>query len=263
MLPLWISDIVLLAALLAASELSFRVGRCSARRHDENVRSQVSTAQASTLGLLALLLGFTMSMAESRFSMRRQILVDEAAAIGTTYLRAELLPDPARTQSRALLRDYVEARRDYFRASSNDAPATSARAQAIHAALWSRMAAVARDHLDSDVLALYIESLNEMIDLEAIRDVAIVARMPWPIRLVLMVVAIVAVGVTGYATGLGGRRVPLSLWMLPTLVAFTATVIVDLDRTRAGIISTGDLPMIRLQRSLTTESVAPASARRP
>jgi hypothetical protein len=249
----WLSDLAVLLILLVTSEMFYRLGRANRSRSDENVRSQVSVAQASTLGLLALFLGFTMSMAESRFTVRRQIVVQEAAAVGTTYLRAELLPEPTRSESKALLRDYVSARRAYFSASTTEAPAATARAQAIHTALWSRMAAIAPDHLDSDVMALYVESLNQMIDLEAIRDVAILARMPWTIRLLLVIIAALAVGVTAYSTGLGGGRVLLSLWLLPVMIAFACLVIIDLDRSRAGFINTGDMPMMRLQQALSTE----------
>jgi hypothetical protein len=247
---IWFSDVALLIVLLVTSELLYRVGRASRRRGDENVKSQVSTAQASTLGLLALFLGFTMSMAESRFTARRQIVVKEAAAVGTTYLRADILPEPVRSQSKALLRDYVAARRDYFHASASEAPAATARAQALHVKLWSAMDSVVPEVVDSDVTALYVESLNEMIDLEAIREVAIVARLPWTIRFLLVIIAVIAVGVTAYATGLGGGRVPLSLLLLPLLIAFTVYVIIDLDRSRAGFINTGDMPMMRLQQTL-------------
>jgi hypothetical protein len=253
MSSLWISDLAVLVILLATSEMFYRRGRASQRKRDENLRSQVSAAQASTLGLLALFLGFTMAMAESRFSTRRQIVVQEAAAVGTTYLRADLLPEPIRTQSKDLLRDYVSARRAYFSANTTEAPAATERGQSIHAELWQRMASIAPQHLDSDVMALYVESLNQMIDLEGMRDVAIVARMPWTIRLLLVVIAAIAVGVTAYSTGLGGGRVSLSLWLLPVLIAFTCVVIIDLDRSRAGFISTGDLPMMRLQQTLSTE----------
>jgi len=250
-MPLWLSDLVVLIVLLVATEVMFRIGRRA--RREESVRSQVATVQAATLGLLALILGFTMAMAESRFSGRRQALLLEAAAVGTTYLRTDFLPEPARSQSRELLRSYVDARRDYFRASVDEAAATTARAQAIHGELWERAAAVAQDHPDWDVLSTYIASLNEMIDLEAARDLMIQGRLPSTIRFFLLLVAVFAVGVTGYATGLALVRSPLSLYILPSLIAVACAVVADLDRTRAGFISTGDRPMERLQQSLARE----------
>jgi hypothetical protein len=260
---LLIADVVTLLVLLTASELLFRYGRAARKSSDDAMRSQVATAQASTLGLLALLLGFTLSMAESRFNWRRQFILQEAAAVGTTYLRAEFLPEPTRSESKDLLQSYVDARRAYYGATVAQAPATTERAQQIHVELWSRIRVVAREHLDSDVIALYIESLNQVIDLEAMRDVAITARMPWTIRMLLLFVGLAAVGLSGYATGLHGKRVGVAIWLLPTLIALSFTIIADLDRSRAGLISTGDLPMTRLQQTLRKDLPLPASASRP
>lgn len=259
-MPLWLTDLVVVIVLLVTTEVMFRVGRRA--RHEETLQSQVATVQAATLGMLALILGFTMSMAESRFNGRRQALLLEAAAVGTTYLRADSLTEPERSQSRDLLRSYVDARRDYFRASVEQAPATTVRAQAIHGELWKRAAAVGQDHPDWDVVSTYIESLNEMIDLEAARDIMIQGRLPPTIRFLLLLVAVFAVGVTGYATGLALVRSPLSLYILPSLIAVACAVIADLDRTRTGFISTGDRPMERLEQSLAKERAEATSTRR-
>jgi hypothetical protein len=189
--------------------------------------------------------------------------LQEAAAVGTSYLRAEFLPEPTRTESKALLREYVGARRAYYEASVEEAPAATARAQEIQDALWSRTSVVAREHLDSDVIALYVESLNQMIDLEGMRDVAVIARMPWTIRVLLVFVGLVAVGLSGYASGLGDRRVSVAIWLFPVLIAFSFSIIADLDRSRAGLISTGDLPMMRLQARLRHDAEAATRTSQP
>ena len=217
--------------------------------------------QASTLGLLALVLGFTMSMAEARFNMRRQVLVAEANAIGTTYLRADFLPEAEHVRSRELIRAYVESRIAYFDASVEDAPATTARSQAILADLWKIAARVANTHPDWDLLVSYIQTLNETIDLEATRDMAVMARVPGLIRVLLVLVAFVAMGVTGYATGISRWRTAVSLYVLPVLIAVACGVITDLDRTRFGVVSSGDCPMDRLWQQLQKD-VGPASASR-
>src|SRR5512134_2220617 len=89
----------LAVALLVVTELMYRIGRARSARYDEQRRGQVSTVQAATLGMLALVLGFSMSMAEARFNKRREVLVIEANAIGTTWLRTDFLPEPARARS--------------------------------------------------------------------------------------------------------------------------------------------------------------------
>ena len=91
---------VLLALMLAATEVGFRLGRKLEARAPESIQPQIVTVEAALLGILALLLGFTMSMAVSRFETRKQLVLEEADAIGTSSLRAQLLPDPVGPRSR-------------------------------------------------------------------------------------------------------------------------------------------------------------------
>ncbi len=245
-----VTTFLLAAALVFASEVMYRFGRTRVGKYDDRRRAQVSAVQASTLGLLALVLGFTMSMAEARFNMRRQVLVAEANAIGTTYLRADFLPETERARSRELIRAYVASRVAYFSASSEDAPVATAHSQQLLADLWKIGAAVANEHPDWDLLVSYIETLNETIDLEATRDMAVMARVPALIRVLLVLVAFVAMGVTGYATGIGRWRTATSLYVMPVLIAVACGVITDLDRTRYGLVSSGDRPIERLQNQI-------------
>src|SRR5262249_4243631 len=99
-----------LLVFLVAIELGFRFGRGAPSHHTEPGRSNLSTLQAAVLTLLALLLGFSFAMAQGRYDARRQLVVQESNAIGTTFLRTALLAEPERTELRALLRHYVDAR---------------------------------------------------------------------------------------------------------------------------------------------------------
>lgn len=255
-MPLWFSDIAIVIALLVTSELMFRAGRSSRKREDENTKSQLNTAQASALGLLALMLGFTLSMAESRFNARRMINVEEANAVGTTYLRAAYLPEPFRAPARQLLRDYVKSRRDFYRATNKEAPAATARSEEIQRQLWDGVVKMAPSYLGSDVIALYIDALNQMIDSSAAREVYVAARVPWTITLLVILISLAAVGITGYACGLGGGRVPVTVGLLPALIGLALAVIADLDRSREGYIKTGDLPMRLLEQTMQDEQAA-------
>src|SRR6516162_6932392 len=109
-IPLWalVGSTVVLTFL--AVEAGFRVGRWRQRRAEHERETPVGAIAAAILGLLAFLLAFTFGMAASRFENRRKLVLDEANAIGTTYLRAALVPEPHRTQIRTLLRDYVDVR---------------------------------------------------------------------------------------------------------------------------------------------------------
>jgi ABC-type multidrug transport system fused ATPase/permease subunit len=252
-----IATLGLLLTLIFVTDLMFRVGRWNRRRHyDKDISSQLSTVQGATLGLLALIIGFTMSMAEARFDARRQINVREAAAVSTTYLRTSFLPEPEQSETRQLLVSYVAARRDFYRADPDERKQVAARTDALQRDIWQRVARVGVKHPDWDILSTYVTSVNEMFDLEAARTLANMVRLPSEILIVVIIIAIATVGITGFATGFGGGRTIISLYAVPALIAISCAVIVDLDRSWFGFISTGDLAMERVQHSIDLQQSA-------
>ena len=110
----------LFSLLLVASEIGFRRGRSVGSSLAEASKSQLSSFQGAMMGLLALLLGFNFALAESRFEARRQLVVEESNAIGTTYLRSQMLSEPLRTEAARLLREYVEVRLEFFQAGLDE-----------------------------------------------------------------------------------------------------------------------------------------------
>src|SRR5215469_16174147 len=108
-LPLWGLFIAILLVVLLSVECGYRLGRYRRNRHEQEKETPVGTMVGATLGLLAFILAFTFGLAAARFDTRRQVLLDEANAIGTSYLRAGILPERGE-QIRGLLRDYVGAR---------------------------------------------------------------------------------------------------------------------------------------------------------
>ncbi len=255
----WFQLIVLLfVSLLLVAEVSYRLGRrMPSAFADEARRSNFSTMTAATAGLFALLLGFTLAMADARFAARRDIKMDEAVAIDEAYRRTEILPDPQREASKTLLRDYVEARRDYYQ-STTDEP--TQRAHRLHGELWYHAMTATRAHPDWDSLVAYVDSLGDVIQLEAKRGLALDIRVPQTLRGLLVVVALFAVAVTAFGSAVSSRRSYLSSVFVPLLVGLSLMVVSDLDRSRAGLIATGDLPMERLQRKLAASWIDTASA---
>lgn len=112
---------IVLALLLIATEIGFRPGRSAAPKHESMSKSQHSTLQSATMGLLALLLAFTFSMSAARFEIRKQLIVEEANAIGTAVLRARLLPEANQGAVTNLFRSYLDVRLEVYRAGSSDA----------------------------------------------------------------------------------------------------------------------------------------------
>jgi hypothetical protein len=239
---------LIVAVLLVAFEIGFRVGRWWQDRTPEETEGPTGTLVGSLLALMAFLLAITMGMAADRFDTRRGLVLQEANAIGTTYLRAGYLPAPYGEESRELLREYVP-----LRISTSDRvklAANIARSEEIHAELWSRAEAVARDH-PSDVVAIYIESLNEVIDLHTSRVIAaIYARVPETIVFLLIVGSALTLGMVGYGAGLTRRRSPLTAVVLVVTLAAVLTLVVDLDRPREGFLQVSQQPLIDLQQQI-------------
>src|SRR5205807_3683427 len=109
--------IAILFVVLISVECGYRLGKYRRSRHEQEKQAPVGTMVGATLGLLAFILAFTFGLAATRFDTRRQVLLDEANAIGTTYLRAGMLPEQGE-QIRGLLRDYVDARLDAVRSGN-------------------------------------------------------------------------------------------------------------------------------------------------
>lgn len=243
--------LVALVALFAlASEIGFRAGRRHARRVRDR-EPQVGTIQGAMLGLLALLLGFSFAMAQSRYDARRALVVKEANAIGTAYLRAQLLPKPEAQEVADALRRYVEARLERLSERVNEASlrAVLAESERLHAYLWERAVSASRKD-PRPVVNLFITALNEVIDLHGARLAAFRNHVPDAVFLLLYFVAAVAMGITGYASGLEGQR---SFWPTLTttvLIAVVITTVMDLDRPRRGLITVSQQSMIDLRESM-------------
>src|SRR5215813_2646986 len=145
-LPLWALFIVILLVVLFSVEFGYRLGKYRRSRREEEKEAPLGTMVGATLGLLAFILAFTFGLAAARFDNRRQVLLDEANAIGTTYLRAGMLPERGE-QIRGLLRDYVSTRLGAVR-SGNIAEGIR-QSESIQQKLWAEAEAVGEKNPNS------------------------------------------------------------------------------------------------------------------
>jgi len=241
--------IVSLVAIFAATEIGRQFGLLAARKKRENI----STIEGAILGLLALLIAFTFSMALSLFEVRRDALLNEANAIATTALRARLLPAPHNAESLKLLREYIRIRLDLAQSvpSPPEMTAATARSNAIQEALWQQVKAVAATDNAMVPTGLFIQSLNEMIDDQEKRLSAVANRVPNIILIALYGIAIFAGAFSGYASGLEVQRARLPIYAMAVLVAAMILLIQDLDRPNAGFIRVSQQPMLDAAASLS------------
>jgi hypothetical protein len=248
-LPLWALFAVLLAGNLLFDECGFRLGRLRAGQSGREAADTVGTIVAAELGLLAFLLAFSFGIVVSRFDVRRQMVLDEANAVGTTFLRAGMLPDAHVASIRHLLRSYADLRI----AATTGAPIEDVlrRSEQIHEQLWHEAVVAAAQDTRSVPAGLFIESLNEMIDLHTARVMAALRnRMPLTVWIVLVAVGLLAFFSMGYQAGLTkGGRSPASLVLALTLGA-VVWLVADLDRPGEGFLRVSQEPMIALRRTM-------------
>lgn len=252
-----VAGVFVVFALLALVlyELGFRFGRWWQARTPEEKEGPTGMLVGSILALLAFLLAITMGMATDRYDTRRGLVLSEANSIGTTYLRAGYLPQPASDASRDLLREYVPLRIVPDQVGAVDVADQRARSGEIQAELWSIAEELARETPGSETLALYIESLNETIDVSSMRVTAgLYARVPAVVLLLLFVGAALTLGMVGYNAGLTGRRSPLTAIVLIVVLGAVITLVIDIDRPREGTLTVGQQPLIDLQQQIGPSS---------
>lgn len=247
-LPVWAVYLLTMLVFLAAMEAGYRISKGMQRKSLAKSDAGLGAISGATLALLAFLLAFVVSFAANIFNERRQLVIQQANAIGTTYLRAGYLDEPYPTETRALLREYV----DVLLAALDPAKLESAmnRSEQIHNELWNSAETIAREN-PVVTTGLYIASLNEMIDLYTERlNVALGIRVPPTVLLGMYIVALFTMFLVGMHSGYAENRNLIALVILVLILSVVFYLIVDLDRSRQGFLQVSQQALIDLQRQL-------------
>lgn len=227
------------SALLAG----WLVGRKLPRAKDENEPLLTS----AVLGLLALLLSFTYALAVDRFEARRLLVQEEANAISTMYLRAQLLEEPYRSRLSRILIDYADNRIALGQAQRGATDALLAKNDRLLRDIWSASAAAFSSIKGLDFSSTFYDSVNRLIDLDATRKSARMARVPPVIFVMLFFYITVVSALLGlFATK---RGLAESCVFLTLLVSFLL-VIIDIDQPAQGGIRESQAPMERMRADL-------------
>jgi hypothetical protein len=246
--PLWLIFLLSLGLIFGAVELGRWLGKSKGVGKSETITMLVG----ALLGLLALIMGFTFSVALSRFEARLDAVLEEANAIGTTALRARLLHEPESSASLKLLRDYVQVRLDVTQkaVSAADVAAAVEHSNDIQEALWLEAKAAAAKDSAMVPTGLYLQTLNETIDAQEKRLTAFHNRVPGIVIVALYAIAILAACFTGYSGWSEGQRSRISDYLVYFVVASVILLIQDLDRPGAGLISVSQQPLIDLSQTM-------------
>jgi ABC-type multidrug transport system fused ATPase/permease subunit len=259
--PAYVIGVVFLAVLLVAVAVGHRIGTWLRTRHRTVASSELSTVQTALLGLLGLLLAFTYSFVASRWDARKRAVVDEADALGTAYLRTQFRSGPAAEQLRALLREYTRSRivTDDIARTCQQLQAAMAHSQQVRNELWPAAIQLKGDSAPTTLDALLFASLNEVVDRHTQRWAAARDRLPVIILAMLAAVAVLSLGLVGFANGLTARRHSYFTVALAVVISAVLLVIIDLDRPGRGIVRVSQQPLIDALESM--EADGPPSER--
>ncbi len=249
--PLWVVYLITVAVVLVAAEIGFRVGVGLQRRDPSAGKTPMTGAVVGgMLALMAFLMAFSIGIVIAQHNGRKAMVVTDANAIGTAYLRAGFLAEADQTSSRDLLREYVEVR---LAAVADPATFESAvkRSEEIQGQLWSIVEDNVRQGKDSDIMAGYVESINEVIDVHSLRLAAVDLRLPRLLGLVLYAATVLSFLLVGVASSADGKRDPFTILLFALAFVAVLMIIVDLDRPQQGILTVSQSALADLLGQMT------------
>jgi hypothetical protein len=254
-LELWL---LIFGIVLGTTLLGVAAGR-RLRPHAASLREPFGVLQAALLGLVALILAFGLTLAVGRYDARRAAVVDTANAIGTTYLRAQTLREPQRTRSLRLLERYTDTA---LRLAASVPQSTAARDAVseggqLQRSLW-RLAGEALEGSPTDSAPrLYVETLNEMIDMQTVQVSALNNRVPGAVLVIEVAGAAVALGLLALYLTILARGV-ISVVSAAAFVSILLLITFDLDRPVRGLVRVPDTPLVNLRASMELPPAASA-----
>jgi hypothetical protein len=258
-IPVGVIFVATVIAVVLAMEAGFRLGRQVRQRSEDEKESSVSAIAGAILTLAGFMLAFTFGISSDRLQDRKTLVREEANAIGTAWRRSDFLPEPDRAEAAELFRKYVDDRLDATQLHDlSQMQELLAESSRIQRHLWDTAVKNARKDMNSDVAALYIESLNELIDIHEVRvAVALHPQIPGIIWLVLYALVILGMIAIGYQTAItGSARRSRAVSLLAVSFSLVIALIAVLDRPQSDLIGVPQGPLIDLRASITANAEA-------
>jgi len=236
--------LVLMAGVVAAHEIGFRLGSLT-RSADEPFDRQLALVRTSTAALVAFLIGFAFSGAASRFIERLDIIVTEANALGTAYLRADTIAEPQRSELKAALKAYTADRVTMLSREGRDQIGPLlAKVGGLHERMWRSAIKASQDN--APLMAVVLPPINEVIDLHSTHLAMARRHLPIPIMAMLLGAAAIGVALIGFGNGRLGRRFSILDSVYGVVLAVALWMTIDLDYPGIGIIRVNNLPIVEV-----------------
>jgi len=232
----------LFLGMLVLSEVGRQIGVRRMRKDPEGARAGVGAVEGAVFGLLGLLVAFTFSGAAARFDVRRQFIIEETNAIGTAYLRIDLLPPEAQPPLRESFRRYVDSRLEVYRKLPDIQAAMEelARSATLQGEVWKQAVTACQKAGSQSATMLLLPALNQMIDITTTRTMAGQTHPPTIIFAMLAVLALAGALLAGYGMAGGKSRSWMHMLALAAILAVTVYVILDIEYPRLGLIQVSD-----------------------
>ena len=248
-LPIWLIFVLTFGITALAFELGFRAGLWRARNQPTEDGKTVGALVGGLLGLLAFMLAFTTGFALNQFINRKSLVIQDANSIGTTYLRTDFLPLDDADAAKTLLREYTDIRIDA--ASAGDISGIVARTEEIQNELWTIAVRNGNASPDSEVVGLFVDALNTMIDTHAERVTFTQgARVPSLMWALLYGLSIVSFLLAGVQSSYDGKRNLLAMLLFTLGFSAVIVLIVELDRSQQGLLTVSQQALLDLQRQI-------------
>jgi hypothetical protein len=230
-LPVWLLFFLTIGLVVGSVELGFRLGRTVRRKTQDEREAPASSISGVILGLQAFMLAFTFSIVSDRYDAKKALVREEANVIRTTWNRADFLPEPDRAKAKALLQEYLERRLAVMnRRDLAFARETGAYSVGIQRQLWDMAVVHGRTDMNSDIGALYLESVNEVASLHALRvGIGLQSRIPTAIWVALLSLLTLGMMGLGYHTALADSRRSRVVPFLAIAFSLVVALIAALD----------------------------------
>lgn len=239
LIPIWILLIATILVMVLFIEFGFRLGTRAQAKAKKAQTSQVRAIMGAGLGLLAFMLAFTFSTAQSHFEVRVQSLAEEARIARNAFMQADLLVEPGRSQAKQWLKDYIEIRSGQLKVSNPEVKQQLAElirtSEKIQHDLWllavSNSGQQTQSEADADESSMFMSSVLALTDVHYTRlHSAVMNRIPLTIWMTLYLMAILSMIIMGFQAGLTGRRSPVATVTLAVAFSSVIILITDLDR---------------------------------
>jgi hypothetical protein len=248
-IPIWVISLATIFIVLLAIEIGYRLGKVIQHYTNLEKESPVSVISGAILGLLAFMLAFTFGILYNRYDARKELVRSEANAIGTTWLRTDFMSEPDRDISKKLLKDYVDLRVTVAKAADFAGIQKVLISSGImQRQLWDLAVVNARKDMNSDVAALYVESLNEVINIHGLRMArGFQAKTSSGLWIALYTLLFFSMLSIGFQTAIAGSSRTLATGILAISFTVVFVLIASLDQPRNGFFKVSQQPLINVQ----------------